>query len=187
MFPVKLFRLALVGIDSLRGKEIKSVFEQKRFPLASMEFYNPDVGEEFSKLTEFRDEPKVVHHLDEKYLEGLDLVYLATDKDISKKLGQLARKGKFRAIDLSEAFNHDPSVPLIVGGINDNELKGTRTNLVANPHPATIFLSHLIKVILKENRIKQIVSFVLQPASAFDESGIEELADQSVATLSSSS
>jgi aspartate-semialdehyde dehydrogenase len=58
------FRLALVGSESLRGKEIRSVFGAGKFPVRSFEFYDPDVEEEFSRLTEFRDEPKVVHHLE---------------------------------------------------------------------------------------------------------------------------
>lgn len=187
MTQKKQFRIAVVGTDSLRGKEIKSVLEQKKFPLASIEFYDPDVGEEYSKLTEFRGEPKIIHHLDEKYLDGLDLVYFASEKKISKKLGRPARDGRFRAIDLSEAFNNDSSVPLIVAGVNDEIIQNSKTNLIANPHPASIFLSHLIKLILIESRIKRFVSFILQPASAFDRSGMEELANQSVATLNSSS
>ena len=41
-------RLALIGSDSLRGKEILSVLSVKKFPLASLELFDPDVEEEYS-------------------------------------------------------------------------------------------------------------------------------------------
>jgi len=72
-------RFALVGSDSLKGKEILSVLNAKKFPLASFEFYDPDVEQEFSKLGQFRHEPKVIHALTPAALEGLDLVFLAAD------------------------------------------------------------------------------------------------------------
>ena len=35
----KRIRLALVGTDSLRGKEIKNVLSKKTFPLKNIDFY----------------------------------------------------------------------------------------------------------------------------------------------------
>ena len=58
----KKFRVALIGTDSLRGKEIKAVLSVKKFPLSHIEFFDVDVDGEYSKLTEFRDEPRVIRH-----------------------------------------------------------------------------------------------------------------------------
>ena len=70
-------RLALVGSDSLKGKEILSIFAARKFPVATFELYDPDVEEEYSKLSQFRGEAKVVHALTPEALIGLDLVFLA--------------------------------------------------------------------------------------------------------------
>jgi aspartate-semialdehyde dehydrogenase len=94
------FRCAVVGSETLRGREIKSVLSVKKFPLQSLEFYDPDVGEEDSKLTQFRDEPKIVHHLDRKALEGLDLVFLAADARTNAEYGECAAALHYRAIEL---------------------------------------------------------------------------------------
>jgi len=53
-------RGALVGADTLRGKGLKDVLDGKKFPVKVMEFYDTDVKEEDSKLTEFQGEPKVI-------------------------------------------------------------------------------------------------------------------------------
>ena len=73
-------RLALVGSDSLKGKEILSIFTAKKFPVASFDLFDPEVEEEYSKLGQFRGEAKVVHALTPEALEGLDLVFLAADE-----------------------------------------------------------------------------------------------------------
>ncbi len=177
-------KLALVGGDSLRGREFKDVLARSDWNSIDLEFFDPEVEEEFSKLTDFRDEPRVVRAVRPEDLSGKDLVFLAGDQDAGRKLGRQAAKFKFRALDLSEAFNDDPSVPLVVAGVNDRLLAGKKPRLVANPHPVAVFLSHLFHLVIPAYGLAKAVVFVLQPVSAFDDPGIQELASQSAALLS---
>lgn len=183
----KKFRVGLVGTDSLRGNEIKTMLSVKRFPLTHIEFYDPDVKQEYSKLTQFQDEARVIQHLQPALLEGLDLVFLASDKETNRLCGKFAKAKKFLAIDLSEAYAGEKDVPPIVAGVNDQLLKKKRFPLISNPHPVTIILSSLFHGLIHRFGVARAVAFVLQPASVFDRPGIEELADQSAAILSSSS
>jgi len=184
MTAPKKYRLALVGTDSLQAQEIKRALVAQRFPAASVEFYDPDVTEEYSKLSEFGDEPKVIHGLAGDSLEGKDLVFLAADLETDRKCGRLAAKLDFKAIDLVEAFNDTPDVPLVVAGVNDDLLDREDVRVVANPHPATIILSHIFKPIVDRFGIGKAIAFILQPASAFGGQGVDELASQSVSLLS---
>lgn len=177
----------MIGAESFRGKELKSVLEDKKFPIEKIEFFAPDVEEEYSKLTEFRGEPRVVMPLDETAIADSDLVFLASDKETNREYGNLAVKKKFLAIDLSETFNADKKVPIVVGGINHITVLKKKPALIANPHPVTIILTHFLNVICEKFHTRKIAAFVLQPASAFEEAGIKELADQSFAVLNSSS
>ena len=177
---------ALVGSETLRGREIKRVLNVKRFPLRTLEFYDPDVEEEFSKLTQFGDEPKVVHHLDRKVLEGLDLVLLAADARTNAEVGGAAAEGRYRALDLAETFNAREDVPLVVAGVNDAVLRGGGAPLIANPNPVTIILGRLLHALDRPFGVGKALAVVLEPVSAFEEEGIQELADQSFALLGSS-
>lgn len=179
-------RVALIGTDSLRAKEIKDLLSSRKLPIQSMEFYDPEVAEEYSKLTEFGDEPKVIHHPYPELLEGLDLVFLAADRETNRKFGALAREKGYKAIDLEESFIEQPEVPLIVAGVNDGLLDEQEVSLVSNPHPVTVFLSHVLAAVGSSFSIKKALSVVLQPVSAYASAGIEELAEQSYALLSSS-
>ncbi len=176
-------RLALVGTDTFRGKEIKEVLEERKFPFEKIEFYDSDVKEKFSKLTEFRGEPRVILPLERSALGCSDVVFLAADKRTSLELGKMAVKSNYLAVDLSEAFNEERNVPLVVAGVNHDILRKKKPKLIANPHSVTIILSHLFHVLLERYKLVKAVAFVLQPVSAFDDSGIQELADQSVAVL----
>jgi aspartate-semialdehyde dehydrogenase len=187
MTEQKKFRVALVGTNSLRGKEIKANLSVKKFPLTHIEFFDPDVEEEYSKLTDFQNEPQVIHHPRPEAFEDLDLVFLAADKETNRSIGRLAAEKKFQAIDLGETFSSDNDIPLIVVGVNDGVLATKRFPLIANPHPVTIILSSLLHDLILNFGLTKGVAFVLQPVSAFDHSGIEELASQSAALLSGAS
>ena len=187
MGAIKKIRVAMVGADSLRGKELRKILDTKNFPLRDIEFYDPDVEEEYSKLTQFRGEPKVVHHLERDSLRSADLVFLAADKKVNREYGALADRQDFRAIDLSGTFNSDENVPVVVAGVNDELINERPLALIANPHPVTVVLAHIFHVVVKKFGLSKAVSFILQPVSAFEESGIEELAGQSYCLLSSES
>ncbi len=107
-------------------------------------------------------------------------MFLAADKKINRKYGALVSNLKFRAIDLSETFNTDTKIPVVVAGINDHIIKKENPRLIANPHPVTIVLSQLFDVLLSEFGLNKAIAMILQPASAFGEQGIGELANQSL-------
>jgi len=120
-------------------------------------------------------------------MDGQDLVFLASDAATNRKYGRLAAELKFRAIDLAETFNAEEDVPVVVDGVNDAAVRTLDAGLVANPNPVTIFLSHLFHPLRRAFGIRKAVSFVLQPASAFEERGIQEIMDESCALLAGSS
>lgn len=186
MSPHKRIRIALIGAESFRGKELKCVLEGKKFAIDRIEFFDPDVQEEYSRLTEFRGEARVIMPLDEAAITDSDLIFLASDKNTNREYGNLAAKKNYLAIDLSETFNADKNVPVAVGGVNHLAVLNKKPSLIANPHPATIVLAHFLHVICQKFQPKKVAAFILQPASALEEAGIAELADQSFAVLNSS-
>lgn len=177
-------KLAIIGGDTLRGRELKDALARSDWEAVDVEFFDSDVVEDYSKLTDFRDEARVVRALRGGDLEGMDLVFNASEKAASPGLRLLAAEHKLRLFDLSEAFNDDPAVPLVVAGINDEVLDRRKTKILANPNPASIILSHLFHALEPAFGLAKAVSLVLQPVSAFEDPGIQELASQSAALLS---
>lgn len=179
--------IALVGTETFLGKEMKNILERKNLPFNKIEFFDPGVEEEYSKLTEFKGEARVIQNLEENSLLTSDLVFLASEKKVNHKYGLEAYKHKYKAIDLKQTFNHDQSVPLVVAGVNHQIIFTENPSLVANPHPVSIILSHVFHLFKNNFGVLKALAFILQPVSVFEESGIEELANQSVSTLGSTS
>ncbi len=177
-------KLAIIGGETLRGRELKEALSQSEWAAVDVEFFDPDVVEDYSRLTDFRDEPRVVRTLKGEDLEGKDLVFNASEKASGPALRQMAAEHKFRLYDLSESFNDDPTVPLVVAGINDEALDRRKTKILTNPNPATVILAHLFHALEPAFGLAKAVTLVLQPVSAFDDPGIQELASQSAALLS---
>lgn len=186
MAAKKRFKLGLIGTDSLRGREIKNILGNKKMSAFDLEFFDPEIKEEYSKLTEFKKEAKVIHGLAADSLAGKDLVFLAADPELNRALGRRAKELGVLVIDLAEAFNDDPSVPLIVAGVNDaSRPKGAL--IIAGPHPVAVILAHAFHALRRKFGVSKAVTFVLEPASAFDDPGIQELASQSVSLLTGAS
>jgi aspartate-semialdehyde dehydrogenase len=186
MAAKKRFKLALVGTDTLRGREVKNILERKKLASSDLEFFDPDVKEEYSKLTEFKKEPKVIRGLGRDSLEGKDLVFLASDPETNRALGRRAAELGVKVVDLSEACYADAAVPLVVAGVNDALLR-SGSPIVASPHAVAVILSHLFHALGRKYGVARAVAFVLEPASAFDDPGIQELASQSVSLLTGAS
>jgi len=166
----------------MAGKEIMDVLMRKKFPIQKADFYDPDIKEEYSKLTQFNGEPRVIHSIDDFSFNRMDLVFMAANKKISQRIGTKAKEKKVFAVDLSGAFWEQEGVPVIVNGVNEEILK-SEPYLVANPHPVSIMMSRIVKEVKKEFGVLKTVAFILQPVSAFGKSGVEELAGQSADIL----
>jgi len=74
------FKLALVGTDSIRAREIKNVLGRKKLKVFDLDFFDPEVEAEYSKLTEFKKEPKVVHGVTDERLAGKDEIFIGPVK-----------------------------------------------------------------------------------------------------------
>jgi len=178
------FRVALIGTESLVAQELREALAASSLPLKSIEFYDPGVEEEYSQLTEFKGEAKVIHHPDGYLLEGLDLVFLAADGQTNLEFGRLARDKGFRAIDLVGSFSGELEIPAVVAGVNDKILDNKEIWLVANPRPVSIILSQVLFTLASSLPVVRALAVGLQPVSVFDQAGLEELAEEGFALLS---
>ncbi|MFB0518181.1 MAG: aspartate-semialdehyde dehydrogenase, partial [Acidobacteriota bacterium] len=138
------YSMAIVSPTTLKGKELREVLVEKRFPVKKMRLL--DVKEE-GKLTEFDGEPKLVQKIKEDSFDGVDIAFFCGDPTETAKYLPLAEKKGFTAIDLSQALLAKKNVPVVVAGINDGKILRNR-GIIKNPHPITISLCtvlHLLK------------------------------------------
>jgi aspartate-semialdehyde dehydrogenase len=181
----KSIHLALLGTESLKGQELRRILETADLPPHKMDMYDTGVESEYSNLSQYRGEAKVIQFPSKESLLQADLLFLAAGDEASLEYGRMAKEKGVTVLDLSLSFNRDPQTPVVVAGVNDQILKREKPALIASPHPASILFSHIFYE-LRDFGIKQAVAVLLQPVSAFGQKGVDELAEQTLALLDGS-
>ena len=176
--------VAIVGGESLLGKEIRELLESSNLP-ARVTLIASAEEEDASILTRERDEAVVMNTLQASDLAGARVVFLAGSKDSSRK-----------------AFEHiqgRASAPVIIdlsGGLEDLPSAHLRAPLIEPPnftllgpvqviaHPAAIALALFLIELRKAGAIRGSVVNILEPVSERGQAGLDELQKQTVGLLS---
>ena len=167
------FKIAIVGVKNLKGKTLKEQLEKSKIPIKDVYLFDPSVEEEYALLDEFAGEAKVVKRPSKDELERMDLVFFAADRATTEPLFE----GNFVAVDLLSVV---PSAPRAVSGVNLDRLEGLRA---ANPLPPTIGLAHVLHPVMEEFGLKRAIVVMHEPASEYNEEGMDELFEQAYNTL----
>ena len=173
-------RLAIVNPLTLVGNEVRAILRERSFPFSHIALLD-STGENAGALTEGIDEPAVVTAASEIELEDNDVVFFCGPPAVNQPWIEKHRDAGFVAIDLSQPSTIEEG-KLVIAGMNlDDVVAGD--DLLVSPHPITIPMALILHQIEQLSPIEQCTATVVQPASEFDQKGVEELAQQTVAVL----
>lgn len=171
--------LALVGSDSLMGREIRE--------LAAAAGLERDLrliaGQEAAGiLTEQAGEPALAAGLDAESIEGARVVFLAGSAEAAHKALDSGAGATF--IDLVHAAEERPNARLRAPMVEPAGHTAPAELVQVIAHPAAIAIALTLKRINEVHPIRRGVVHVFEPASERGRSGIEELQQQTVNLLS---
>jgi len=178
------YRLGIINPLTLVGNEIKTILRDRAFPFDRIALLD-SAGEAAGALTEIGDEPAVVAPVSEIELEDLDLVFFCGPPAANRPWIEKQRADGFVVIDLSQPTSIEDG-KLAVAGINLETIDATDKMLVS-PHPVAIPLALILHQIESLSPVEICTATVVQPASEFEQAGVEELAQQTVSVLNISS
>ena len=173
------YRLGIVNPLTLVGNELKTILRERSFPFAKVTLLD-STGKDAGALSDISDEPAVVTAISDDELEDLDLVFFCGSPSSNHEWIEHNREDKFIAVDLSQPSSVEDG-QLIVAGVNLDDATGAET--IVSPHPVAIPIALLLHQIETLSAIELCTATVVQPASAFDQAGVEELAQQTIAVL----
>ncbi len=173
------YRLGIVNPHTLVGNEIKTILRERAFPLARISLLDT-TGQNAGVITEIGDEPAVVAAATDDELEDCDLVFFCGPAAANQEWIERHVDDKFIAIDVSQPSSVEQG-SLAVAGVNLDSLAGE--TLLVSPHPVTIPIALLLHQIATLSPIELCAASVIQPASNFEQKGIEELAVQTMSVL----
>jgi aspartate-semialdehyde dehydrogenase len=182
----KLFRAAIVGAATLKGKELKEVLEERNFPAVDTVLL--DDNESLGQLERVQDEISFVQPVSRDQFENIDFSFFAADEAFTRANWKLAQQAGSAIVDLSYALESDPSVPLSAPWV-ERELGQPAqltldSSVVAVAHPAAVTLALLLLRTQKAAAIRSAVATVFEPVSERGRKGMDELHEQTVNLLS---
>ncbi len=115
----------------------------------------------------------------------MDFVFFASDEEITRKHWQSAQKAGASIIDMSYALESTPGVLLRAPWVQDwNAAPDLKTTTVSPAHPAAFVLALLLKRAQTVASVVSAAATVMEPASEYGRSALDELHQQTVGLLS---
>jgi aspartate-semialdehyde dehydrogenase len=174
------YRIGIVNPLTLVGNEIKSILRERSFPFDRIALLD-STGEGAGSLTEIDEEPTVVAAVTDAELEDLDLVFFCGSAEANRKWIERAADARFVVIDVSQPSTVEDG-KLAVAGVNLEDV-GASDEVILSPHPVAIPIALILHQIETIAPVEICTATVVQPASEFEQAGVEELAKQTISVL----
>jgi aspartate-semialdehyde dehydrogenase len=181
-----MFRVAIVGAGTLKGRELKDVLSDRNFPAQDIRLLDND--ELLGQLEAVGEEPTFIQSVLPEHLENVDFTFFAADETFTRNTWPMARKAGSDIIDLSYGLENEKGVLLRAPWVERELGLGSRVDFTPVPvtiaHPAAVVLALLMLRAHKVGSIARAVATVFQPASEHGKRGMDELHEQTVNLLS---
>ena len=172
-----LFRVAVVGGATLKGKELKDVLEERNFPTAEVKLLDDD--ESLGQLERVQDEVAVVQPVSRDSLARMDFTFFASDEEFTRKNWKLAREAGSAIIDMSYALENEANVPVFAPWIERERGQHTQFTLesssIVTAHPVAVVLALLMLRAGKAGAMRTAIASVFEPVSEQGRGGMDEL------------
>ncbi len=181
-----LFRVAIVGAASLKGRELKDVLSERNFPAHDIRLLDDD--ESLGQLEAVGDEPSFIQSVLPEHMENVDFTFFASEENFTRGTWSMAKKAGSDIIDLSYGLAGQSGVELRapwiereIGIVSHVDLAGTPVRIA---HPAAMVLALLLLRAAKVAKVSRAIATVFEPASERGKRGMDELHEQTVNLLS---
>ncbi|MBQ0125587.1 MAG: aspartate-semialdehyde dehydrogenase, partial [Clostridiales bacterium] len=166
------YNVGILGATGVVGREMIKVLSERNFPIASLYLFASErsAGSEI----DFKGEKIKVKTAESGDFEELDIVFGAVNADIAKEKAPEIVKSGAVFIDNSSAFRLDGNVPLVVPGINPDDVK-KHAGIISNPNCSTIIALTAINPINKLSEVKSVIASTYQAVSGAGKGGIDAL------------
>ena len=186
-----MYRIGIVGASSLAGKELSE--ELGESVLGASDFVLLDEDEAAGQVTAAGDEVAFIQRLEASSFERMDFVFFAGDAAVTKKHWQIARRAGASIVDLTYALDGEKDVlvraPWVAEVLADeNSTSGLEPDLktpaLVAAHPVAVMLALVAGRLQAKLALTSVAATVMEPASEYGRSAMDELHQQTVTLLS---
>lgn len=186
-----MFRVAIVGAATLKGRELKDVLDEMNFPAVDIKLLDDD--ESLGQLDQVGDEATFIQPADPEHFRNVDFAFFASDAEFTKRHWESALQAGSTVLDLSYALDVQPNVtvrsPWIEKEIEresgqQSGREDLTTTSVVVAHPVATVLALLLLRARTLAPIQTAAATVFEPVSEQGKRGMDELHQQTVNLLS---
>ena len=170
----RLPNLAVLGATGVVGREILNILEENKVEYNSIKFLAS--ARSAGSTIEFKGEKHTVIEAKDEVFDDIDICLASAGGETSKRFAPVAAAKNCVFIDNSSAFRMDPEVPLVIAGVNDEDLRKHK-GIVANPNCSTSQLMLPLKALDEKYKVKRLIVSTYQAVSGAGLKAINELTD----------
>lgn len=181
-----LYRVAIVGAGTLKGKELAEVLPETSFPAVDIRLLDDE--DTLGQIEAVGDEVTFVQRVQRENLEKADLVFLASEPEQARKAYPLATQVGSSVVDLSYGLESEKGSVVrsswLERELGEPPVLELQPGPVVVAHPISIALALLLHRLQSVGGIRAAVTTVFEPASERGKRGLDELHGQTVNLLS---
>ena len=170
----ELPNIAVLGATGVVGREILSILEENKVQYKSIKFL-ASARSAGSKIT-FKGEEHTVIEATPEVFDDINICLASAGGETSKKFAPIAASKGCVFIDNSSAFRMEADVPLVIAGVNDEDLRKHK-GIIANPNCSTSQLMLPLKALDNKYKVKRMIVSTYQAVSGAGLKAINELTD----------
>ncbi len=167
--------VAVVGATGAVGRTMRSILEERHFPLGSLRLFASERSAGSTVETKWGDIE--VEDLATADPSGIDIALFSAGGDRSRAYAPAFVSAGATVIDNSSAFRMDPTVPLVVADVNDAAARGHQ-GIIANPNCTTMALMMAAGPLHRLAGLESMVATSYQSVSGSGHQGVVELIEQ---------
>ena len=174
-----IFNICVVGASSLLGETLLEILEARAFPVGELSVV--DQGELIGADVSYGGETLTVQDIDGFDFASCRIVFFCADRALAEEYVPQAAEAGAIVIDDSDAFRHDPDVPLVIPEVNEMDLAAYETRrIIANPNSCVIIMALALKPINDAVGLSRVNAVSIQSVSGMGRAAVDELAQQSI-------
>lgn len=172
--------IAILGATGVVGREITSITTELGVDFNTIKFLS-SAKSAGSKIN-FQGKEYIVEEATPESFDNVDIVMASAGGGTSKHFApEIVKRGGV-IIDNSSAFRMNQDVPLVIAGVNDDDLKKHK-GIIANPNCSTSQLMLLLKPLHEKAKIKRLIVSTYQAVSGAGLKAMNELTANTKASM----
>ena len=176
--------IAILGATGVVGREITKIVDELKIDFNTIKFLSS--SKSAGTKINFQGKEYTVEEATPDSFNGVNIVLASAGGGTSKLFApEIVKRGGV-LIDNSSAFRMEDDVPLVIAGVNDDDLK-YHHGIIANPNCSTSQLMLVLKPLNDKFKIKRLIVSTYQAVSGAGLKAINELRENTKAALNGES